>query len=164
MSADLLVADSGPLIALARLDLHGLPARYFESVIVTSTVWTEVTRMPRYGEAPRLASALSSGFLVIRPDPQNMPEALMTESIDAGERSAIALAIEMLASVMIDERRGRRVARGLGRPVFGTFALLVRAREDGHIAMLRPLIEQLQTTNYYLPHDEINKVLVRMGE
>ena len=41
MSAALLVADSGPLIALARLDHLHLPARYFEAVLVTATVWEE---------------------------------------------------------------------------------------------------------------------------
>ena len=50
MSAALLVADSGPLIALARLDLLGLPARYFESVFVPSTVWEEVRRKPGVDE------------------------------------------------------------------------------------------------------------------
>ena len=39
----LLVTDSGPLIALARLHLLGLPARIFQEVLVTATVWGEVT-------------------------------------------------------------------------------------------------------------------------
>ena len=51
MSAACLVADSGPLIALARLDLLGLPSRYFEPVLVTSLVWLEVTRKPGVDEA-----------------------------------------------------------------------------------------------------------------
>ena len=47
MSAPLLVADSGPLIALARLDLLAVPARLFGELLVTATVWREVTREPR---------------------------------------------------------------------------------------------------------------------
>jgi hypothetical protein len=60
MSAALLVADSGPLIALTRLEHLDLPARYFESVLVTATVWEEVTLKPGVDEAPRLASAANS--------------------------------------------------------------------------------------------------------
>lgn len=47
MSAPLLVADSGPLIALARLDLLAVPAQLFGELLVTATVWHEVTREPR---------------------------------------------------------------------------------------------------------------------
>ena len=53
MSAACLVADSGPLIALGRLDLLGLPSRYFELVLVTSSVWLGVTRKPGVEEAAR---------------------------------------------------------------------------------------------------------------
>ena len=67
MSGALLLADSGPLIALARFDLLGLPAVFFESVIVTSTVWEEVTRIPRPVETQRLTSALTANFCRFNP-------------------------------------------------------------------------------------------------
>jgi len=38
MSAALLVADSGPLIALARLNLLHLPSRLFAEALVPATV------------------------------------------------------------------------------------------------------------------------------
>ena len=47
MSATLLVADSGPLIALARLDLLAIPSRLFGELLVTAPVWREVMREPR---------------------------------------------------------------------------------------------------------------------
>jgi predicted nucleic acid-binding protein len=53
MSAPLLVADSGPLIALARLDLLELPSRLFSEALVTATVWDEVSREPRPADQPR---------------------------------------------------------------------------------------------------------------
>ncbi len=57
MSAHLLVADSGPLIALARLDLLALPSQLFSEVLVTDTVWQEVIREPRPLEHLRLQAA-----------------------------------------------------------------------------------------------------------
>ena len=73
MSAALLVADSGPLIALAKLDHLDLPARYFESVLVTATVWEEVTRKPGVDEAPRLASAAAARLIRVVADPEAIP-------------------------------------------------------------------------------------------
>jgi len=164
MSGVLLVADSGPLIALARLDCLGIPTRYFESVIVTSTVWDEVTRKPRDSETSRLIEERDANLFRVQTDPQNIPDDLVVKRIDAGERSTIALALQLNASVLIDERRGRLIAKEFGRPVLGTFALLVNARQDGHIPALRPLLQQLLATNYYLPHDAIYKVLAGLGE
>ena len=77
MSAACLVADSGPLIALGRLDLLGLPWRYFEPVLVTSSVWLEVTRKPGADEAARLSSAAEHHLLRVVADPAAIPAALL---------------------------------------------------------------------------------------
>ncbi len=164
MSAALLVADSGPLIALARLDLLDLPARYFESVLVPSTVWQEVTRKPGVDEAPRLSSAVDARLIRVVADPQTIPESLLRTSIDAGERGAIALGIELNASLLMDDRRARLVAIELGRPVIGTLGLLLRGREDGLFSALRPLLERLHATGYYLPGELVFEILSSLGE
>ena len=164
MSAALLVADSGPLIALARLDLLGLPARYFESVFVPFTVWEEVRRKPGVDEEARLLSAVDARQIRVVADPETIPESLSRSSIDAGERRAIALGIELKASLLMDDRRARLVAVALGRPVIGTLGLLLRAREDGLFPTLRPLLERLQATGYYLPGELVREILSSLGE
>jgi hypothetical protein len=164
MSAACLVADSGPLIALARLDLLDLPARYFQPVLVTSSVWLEVTCKPGVDEAPRLSSAAESHLFRVVPDPAAIPAALPRTSIDAGERSAIALAIEREAMLLLDDRRARRIAAESGRPVIGTLGLLVRAREEGLVTALRPLIEQLRSTGYFISDELVAEVLSSLNE
>ncbi len=164
MSGALLVADSGPLIALARLDLLDLPARYFESVLVTSTVWEEVTRKPGAVEAPRLSAAVEVQVIRVTPDPETIPDGLSRATIDVGERSVIALGLELDAMLLIDDRHARRVAIAVGRPVFGTLALLLRAREEGIIPALRPLVERLHATGYYMPGKLVADILSSLGE
>lgn len=164
MSAALLVADSGPLIALARLDRLELPARYFESVLVTATVWEEVTRKPNAAETPRLISALATELLKLVPEPENIPDVVLRHTIDVGERGAIALALELNACILVDDRRARQLAVELGRPVVGTLGLLLRAREEGVIPHLRTLIEQLQSSGYYLPAGLVQEILAALRE
>ena len=159
MSAACLVADSGPLIALGRLDLLGLPSRYFEAVLVTSSVWLGGTRKPGGDEAARLSSAAEHHLLRVVPDPAAMPAALLQTSIHAGERSSIALAIEQEATLLLDDRRARRIAAESGRPVIGTLGLLVRARGEGFVAALGPLIEQLRSTGYFMSDDLVAQAL-----
>lgn len=164
MSATLLVADSGPLIALARLDLLGLPGRYFESVLVTASVWEEVQRKPNADEATRLSAAVERSLFRVIEDPENVPTSLSRAGIDDGERSALALGIELGATLLMDDRRARRIALQLGRPIIGTLGLLLHAREEGFIPALRPLIERLQASGYFMPRDLVANVLASLGE
>lgn len=164
MSTALLVADSGPLIALARLDLLGLPSRYFESVLVTASVWEEIERKPGGNEAARLSAAVDKNLLRVIPDPKTVPTSLFRAGIDDGERSALALAIELGATMLADDRRARRAALESGRPVIGTLGLLVLAREDGSLAAIRPLVERLQATGYFMSSGLVTRVLASLGE
>jgi predicted nucleic acid-binding protein len=164
MSAPLLVADSGPLIALARLDLLALPARYFDSVLVTASVWEEVTRSPKGSETERLALALEGGHMALVDDPLEVAEAILQAGLDVGERNSIAYGLGMGTTVLIDEKRGRRVAEALGVPVIGTLGLLLRGREEGVLPSLRASVEALQASGYFLSADLVDRVLAEFGE
>lgn len=164
MSEALLVADSGPLIALARLDLLSLPSRLYREALVTATVWYEVTCEPSRSEFPALDAALRVGQLRLVDDPPEFPPLLARARLDPGERSAIALALAQGAAVLVDEKRGRAVANGLGLNVVGTLGLLVRARDAGLVAKVRPLAEALLHGGYHLALPLVAHTLAAIGE
>lgn len=163
MSAPLLVADSGPLIALARLGLLVLPSKIFREVLVTATVWEEVTRSPK-SEHPVLLAARDEQLLQVVPDPAEMPQSLSDRRLDEGERSAIALALTLQATVLVDERHGRALARAVGLPVVGTLGILVKARQNGLVSHLRPLTNALTASGYYLAPALVDQALAVVGE
>lgn len=168
MSTALLVADSGPLIALARLGRLDLPSRLFGLTWVTATVWDEVTRLPRPEDGEALTAARQAGQISVVPDPTSLPDALASALIDArldaGERSAIALALIERATVLMDERRGRASALALGLPTLGTLGLLVRARDAGLVDRVRPLIDTLVGSGYFLAKNLVERTLADIGE
>lgn len=168
MPAPLLIADSGPLIALARLDLLGLPARFFTEVLVPDTVWLEVSRNAPELEGLRLRSAIATRSFRVVADPpidsDALPEALRGGGIDLGELAVIVLARDMGAAALLDDLRGRRAALALKLPMLGTLALLGRARETGAVAALRPLVDHLSSTGYFLPADAVRRLLAELGE
>ena len=54
--------------------------------------------------------------------------------LDVGEAEAIALAIEIQADLLLlDERRGRVVAKELGLAVTGLLGVLLVAKQQGHL-------------------------------
>ncbi len=164
MPAPLLVADSGPLIALARLDLLHLPSAMFAGTLVTVTVWNEVSRRPSRVEQIALEAALAKGLLHVVDDPSSWPQSLADARLDAGERSAIALALELRAAVLVDERIGRAVAQGVGLAVIGTLGVLVSAKLAGLVAEVRPLAQALQDSGYFMAPQLVEAALASIGE
>lgn len=164
MPRRLLVADSGPLIALARLELLHLPASLFDDVLVTDTVWNEVAAAPVRAEHAALLAARQQGWLTRSADPVDVPPALSGAALDDGERSALALALSIGCDVLIDKRRGRRAAHQAGLQVLGTLGVLLRARQLGLIGPLRPLTEQLVASGYHIAAELMAQTLAALQE
>ena len=155
----LVVADAGPLIALARLELLGLPARLFQ-VAVTAPVLAECEAKPDRGEGQAIREAIEEGSLRL----VEVPAVDHAWGIDAGESSAIAFALEMRGGVLMDDKAGRVVAARLGCPVLGTVGLLVLGKRHGFIAALRPSLDRLRQSGYFLGDALVDDALRLVGE
>jgi predicted nucleic acid-binding protein len=80
-------------------------------------------------------------------------------SLDLGESSAIALALETVNSLLIlDDGKARRFARSLGIEMTGTAGLLITAYEGGFLRDIHAVIDMLRNRNFRLPLD-IDKYL-----
>ena len=70
----------------------------------------------------------------------------------------------LIAFALIDDRRGRKVAAGHGIEITGTAAVLVSAKSQGHIGVVKPCLEELSRVGYRLSENLIDAVLKRCGE
>jgi predicted nucleic acid-binding protein len=84
--------------------------------------------------------------------------------LGAGESGAIGLAQSLGVGLMADDRAARRVADSLGVPVIGVLGVLVLARRLGAIPEIRPLIQALVESGYFLASTLIDEALRRVGE
>ena len=66
------------------------------------------------------------------------------EAIDAGEAEAIVLAIELKATLLIDEVAGRTAAAAAGVPYMGVLGVLSLAKRQKLISEVRPLLDRLR--------------------
>jgi len=154
------IADTGPLIAFARLDHLELLPKIFESVYVTDAVVAEYLAGRNAEEIARIQAAADSWFECITgPD-----YAHLLLEIDAGEASAIAAAVERRCGLLIDDKAGRKVAGNLGVPVIGTLGALIISRRRQLIPAIRPLIDELVTSGYFLGADVIAAALAACDE
>ena len=158
-SVEVIIADAGPLIALSRVGDLSLLGELFVQAWVTETVLSECTARPDMPEGQVVMAAINRGDLLLYPEPRGVTG----WNLDIGEASAIAVAKELGAGVLMDDRAGRRVAISQGIPVIGVLGLLILAKEKGKIRRLRPLLEQLINTRYFLPNHLVDELLREEG-
>ena len=85
--------------------------------------------------------------------------------LDSGESEVIQLATELNAPfVIIDEKRGRNIAKLKELTVVGTVGLLLKAKEKGLIEKVLPLVEKMTSRNIHLSRELIIRVKELSGE
>jgi predicted nucleic acid-binding protein len=65
---------------------------------------------------------------------------------------------------VLDDALARRQARLLGIPVTGTLGILLKAKQVGHLAEIRPLLDVLESLHFFLDRATRRAVLEIAGE
>jgi predicted nucleic acid-binding protein len=128
----IVVSDNSVLSCLAEMGELDLLRRLYGKVVVTETIRLEAVH-PRAPENLRRFFSLKPDWVSVIPD--QTPYLEETAALDAGEASAITLAWQHRSSslLILDEKRGRRVACALGLEITGTAGLLMDAASEGLI-------------------------------
>ena len=129
------VADAGPLMALAKLNLLHLLKQLYERVQFPRAVYEEVVVE---GIQRGFEDAHTLQLFLSREDwkpteVKDVPGGLVSLRLDRGERESIALALALDGLLLIDEERGRKEARRQGVMVRGTLGVLIQAYRSGLI-------------------------------
>ena len=158
------VADTGPLIALALVGLLPSLADMFAEIYAPDAVVKEALLEPSKPGGREIQNALDRGWIIQRTVIITRGYQELAELLDQGEAEALSLTAELNAIALIDERRGRNVAAARGIPVTGTAAVLLRAKHSGLVPELRPLIRRLSVHGYRMSDRLVAEILHRAGK
>jgi hypothetical protein len=151
----LVVSNSSPLIALARIQRLDLIPAVLHSVRIPPAVAREIA--PSIPVLPHWVS--------VQPPLDQRSVLTSRARLGDGERQAIALAIEVGASaILVDDRPARRLAQEAGLNVIGTLGLVLDAKRTGIIANVRPELDKLLETSFFLSEQLYNQLLRLAGE
>lgn len=154
----IVVSDASPLIGLARIDRLDLLTSLFGMVLVPPAVYSEIT------QPAKPASSRLQAWSSLVPHRASALSIQTASSLDPGESSAIALSLALRADLLLlDERKGRRVARDLGIPIMGALGVILRAKQIGLIDNGRSLVEQL-ATHLFIGRQTFERMLLELGE
>jgi hypothetical protein len=143
------IADSSPLLILAKLGCFDLLNRLFPRVFISAEVYHEVVVA---GAGLPGASEVANAEWVEVKNLQNqagLVAAQQKHPLGVGELSTILLAKELDADVvLLDDEKARKLAKAEGLQVRGTVGLLETLYLRGHLADLRAAFRQLQSHSY----------------
>jgi predicted nucleic acid-binding protein len=85
--------------------------------------------------------------------------------IDRGESSAIASALETQDStIILDDYKARKIAEQLGIIFTGTIGVIFKAKLNGIIPSIKPLLEKIKQTDFRLSADIELQALTEASE
>jgi predicted nucleic acid-binding protein len=147
------VSNTSPLSNFAIVDRLALLRVRYGRIVIPAAVHDELGALEHAGGRDRLEGALHEGWIAVEKIPSPEAVAPFLKSLDAGEAEALALALQTTADVLLmDERKGREMARQHGQRVSGVIGQLVWAKEHGHIESVSIEMARLLTEARFFIH------------
>lgn len=158
----IIVSDAGPLIALAKTKKLDILKRLFKKVKIPPSVFHELRITSSRPGAIEFKEAIEITKWIEVSDPVHIPHILL-DAIEPGEAEAIALAKKEGLVLLIDERRGRKIAQKEKVKITGTGAILAAAKKKGIIKKVDPALNELLECGYRISK-RLRKKIMALAE
>jgi len=147
MPEKIIIADTSCLITLDNIDDLSLLQKIFNKITVTPQVADEFgNQLPSWIEVENVT------------DKQKIR--LLQLELDLGEASSIALALEKPNSLLIiDERKGREIAKNLDVKIIGLLGILIIAKRKGIINNLSLYFDKIENVGFRISEKLKNQIL-----
>ena len=148
----IVITDASCFITLDKIDGINLLHSLYKQVITTPEIAAEFgKRLPYWVD---VKAVLNRDLLYD-----------YAETVDIGEASAMALATEIRADLLIiDDAKARRFAKKLELNITGTIGVILSAKLNGIIPAVKPYIIKIQETNFRISDWLTSQILKDAGE
>jgi predicted nucleic acid-binding protein len=147
-----IISDTSCLILLDKIGELDILHKLFGTITTTNEV------------ADEFGMPLPPWFDIRQPADKNY-QSIIEASVDKGEASAIALAVELDDCLLIiDDRKGRKFAHQLGLAIIGTIGIIVDAKLTGVITSVKPILSKIKATNFRITEQLETLILKKTGE
>ena len=147
-----IISDTSCFIILAKIQELDILQKLYGTVVTTADIAEE------FGEQ-------LPDWVIIRQATDLFRQRILEMQIDKGESSAIALAIEIENSTLIlDDFKARKVAATLGLSFTGTIGVIIKAKLNGTLSSIKPILEKIKETNFRISAEIELQALKEAGE
>ena len=146
------VSDTSCFIALTNIEELQLLHQLYGKIITTYDVVAEFGK-----DLP--------DWIEIIPPIDLQKQRMLEFHVDRGEASAIVLALEQKADLIIlDDLKARKSAESLGLEITGTLGVIIKAKQNGKIDSIKPILDKLQSTNFRISDELVLEAIRIAGE
>ena len=145
---NIVIADTTCFILLSKIGRLHLLQQLFKSITTTNII------------AKEFGNPLPDWVVVAEMKDTHYLEILKLE-VDEGEASAIALSFEFDKPLLIlDDLKARKVAIKLNLNFTGTLGIILKAKEARLIDAIKPILQEIQSTNFRFSEDVLRQILL----
>jgi len=146
-----IISDASCLTLLEKINQLNILNKLFGKIITTKEVANE------------FGLPLPSWIAIQQATNKNY-QSIIEASLDKGEASAIALAIEIdNCLLIIDDLKGRKFAHQLGLKITGTVGVIVDAKLSGIIPSVKPILALIRQTNFRIT-ERLEKIILEKAD
>lgn len=157
----IIVSDSSPLISFSLISKLDLITKIFSNIYIPDAVYNEIT-IP---DKPYSQVLNEFAYGKVKSVQNKLTVSVLSKDIDKGEAEAIVLALENnIKRIIIDEHKGRNVARANGLIPIGSLGILLRAKELKYIKEIKPYLDKLLQVKFRISQSLYCKVLEYANE
>jgi predicted nucleic acid-binding protein len=147
-----IISDTSCLIVLSKIGQLDLLHKVYGTITTTTTIAQEFgDKLPDWIQVTTVKDHFKKTLLELQ--------------IDRGESSAIALALETPEStIILDDQKARKIAKLLGLTFTGTIGVIVKAKLNGAIPSIKPILESIKQTDFRISEELEAQALKSAGE
>jgi len=153
----IIIADSSTLITLLDTKNFALLFELFEEIIITNEVYLEITQ--KFDHKEEIKKYIANEKITIERLPHQDIYEMLIKRLDKGEAESISLAKIKKLPLIIDEKKGRKIAKSLNIPIIGLIGIILKSIEKEIITKERAIniIQEIEDN-----HFRISKALRRL--
>ncbi|MDI7237824.1 DUF3368 domain-containing protein [Leptospira santarosai] len=146
------ISNTSCLILLGKIERLFLLRDLYGTVYITETVAEEFNEsLPEFVKIRKVSDRVSG--------------LVLEQELDKGEATTIALGLETENPLLIlDDFRARIMATRLGISLTGTIGVLAKAKKEGLIEELNPLLVRLKSSGMWISETVIHSILRDVSE
>ncbi|HMV46087.1 MAG TPA: DUF3368 domain-containing protein [Leptospiraceae bacterium] len=139
----IVVSDTSPISNLIVIGNLNILITLFQDIYIPPKVFAEILRLEEFNI--NVSEIKNSNSIKIKSASNAQLIQDLKETLNEGESEAIALAKELEADyILIDERKGRKIAEQMGIKSIGLLGILLKAKEKRVFERIAPILNALR--------------------